>query len=147
MDDLQTMNIRMVIKDGRVVVRDGELVDPVTGATFDELSRPENGGGASLFGFEGERNFPIGDPPDYEPTPADSTSELERVVTLSWTVLEESAPTQNWVVFLDDQPRPTTLVHAGTETEVAALAAGPRALLFALFIVAYRCFFERMAGK
>ncbi len=31
-DDLQTMNIRMVVKDGRVVVRDGELVDPVTGS-------------------------------------------------------------------------------------------------------------------
>jgi adenine deaminase len=30
-DDLKTMNIRMVVKDGRVVVRDGELVDPVVG--------------------------------------------------------------------------------------------------------------------
>ena len=35
-DDLKTMDIRMVIKDGRVVVRDGELVDPVTGE-FEDL--------------------------------------------------------------------------------------------------------------
>jgi hypothetical protein len=55
---------------------------------------------------------------DLAPTPADSSSELDRVVTLSWNVLEESAPTENWVVFLDDTPQPTTLVHAGTETEV-----------------------------
>jgi len=35
-DDLESMEIRMVVKDGRVVVRDGELVDPVTGE-FEDL--------------------------------------------------------------------------------------------------------------
>ena len=35
-DDLESMEIRMVVKDGRIVVRDGELVDPVTGE-FEDL--------------------------------------------------------------------------------------------------------------
>jgi len=55
---------------------------------------------------------------DLTPTPADSSVDLDRVVSLSWSVVAESSPTQNWVVFLDDDPQPTTLAYAGTETEV-----------------------------
>jgi len=56
---------------------------------------------------------------DLQPTPADSSADLDRVVTLSWNVLHESAPTANWVVFLDEDPQPTTLVHAsGDSTSV-----------------------------
>lgn len=39
-----------------------DAVDPVTGATFDELTRPENGGSASILGFEFavQRALPFG---------------------------------------------------------------------------------------
>jgi len=38
-DDLRKMNIKMVIKDGRVVVRDGKLLDPVEGVYREEPDR------------------------------------------------------------------------------------------------------------
>lgn len=39
-----------------------DAVDPVSGQTFDEISRPQNGAGATLFGFEiaFQRNLPAG---------------------------------------------------------------------------------------
>ncbi len=58
---------------------------------------------------------------DLEPTPADSSSGLDRVVTLSWNVSSASAPVSSWVVFLDDQPQPTTLVHAGSDSTSVTL--------------------------
>lgn len=58
---------------------------------------------------------------DLEPTPADSSAGLDRVVTLSWNVLQASAPVANWVVFLDDHPQPTTMVHAGGDSTSVTL--------------------------
>lgn len=55
---------------------------------------------------------------DLAPAPADSATDLDRVVTLSWSLVWSSAPVENYVVFLDDHPQPTTLVHAGTDQAV-----------------------------
>ncbi len=55
---------------------------------------------------------------DVAPTPADSTADLDRVVTLTWDVVETTAPVENWVVFLDEDPHPVTMVHSGTDSTV-----------------------------
>lgn len=55
---------------------------------------------------------------DVAPTPADSTADLDRVVDLAWTTESSTAPVENWVVFLDDFPRPTSMVYAGTDSTV-----------------------------
>lgn len=55
---------------------------------------------------------------DLEPTPADSTRDLDRVVELSWLTASTTAPVENWVVFLDDHPQPTSMVYAGTDSVV-----------------------------
>lgn len=55
---------------------------------------------------------------DLAPTPADSTADLDRVVTLSWNTVSATAPVENWVVFLDDHPRPVSMIYAGTDSTV-----------------------------
>ncbi|MEZ4386838.1 MAG: Ig-like domain-containing protein [Candidatus Krumholzibacteriia bacterium] len=55
---------------------------------------------------------------DLVPTPGDSAAGLDRVVGLSWAVQWSTAPVENYVVFLDDHPQPTSLVYAGTGTGV-----------------------------
>jgi len=56
---------------------------------------------------------------DLAPTPADSTRDLDRVVDLSWVTSSSTAPVENWVVFLDDRPQPTSMVYAGTDSAVS----------------------------
>jgi len=55
---------------------------------------------------------------ELEPTPADSSADLDRVVTLAWAVTEATDPVVNWVVFCADEPAPTRLVHAGADSTV-----------------------------
>ena len=55
---------------------------------------------------------------EMDPTPATGEVDLERVVDLAWQVTDTTAPVSNYVVFLDDQPQPTTMVYAGTDSTV-----------------------------
>lgn len=55
---------------------------------------------------------------DLTPTPGDSAAGLGRVVELAWAENWASAPVVNYVVFLDESPRPVTMVYAGTGNDV-----------------------------
>jgi hypothetical protein len=55
---------------------------------------------------------------DLSPTPGDTATGLDRVVDLSWVTQSSTAPVENWVVFLDDHPQPTSLVYAGVDSAV-----------------------------